>query len=99
MIGAGYWGPNLARNFRASPEWELAAICDLDVGRALRVSDSIGGAPVTTDLREVLAAEALQVVGAFDLVQEGHESAQLVRPTMYPASPASASARTPPSRR
>ena len=62
VIGAGYWGPNLARNFRASPEWELAAICDLDVGRALRVSDSIGGAPVTTDLREVLADPTVDAV-------------------------------------
>ena len=26
VIGAGYWGPNLARNFRASPDWELAAM-------------------------------------------------------------------------
>ena len=23
VIGAGYWGPNLARNFRASPDWHL----------------------------------------------------------------------------
>ena len=24
VIGAGYWGPNLVRNFRASPDWDLA---------------------------------------------------------------------------
>ena len=30
VIGAGYWGPNLARNFTASPDWELAGIVDLD---------------------------------------------------------------------
>ena len=37
VIGAGYWGPNLVRNFRASPDWELAAVCDLDVARARQV--------------------------------------------------------------
>ena len=54
VVGAGYWGPNLARNFRTNPAWNLAAICDLDLERARRVAESVGGAPVTSDLREVL---------------------------------------------
>jgi predicted dehydrogenase len=29
-VGAGYWGPNLARNFHRSEQWELRAVCDLD---------------------------------------------------------------------
>ena len=41
VVGAGYWGPNLARNFRSSPDWELASICDIDVERAQRVADSV----------------------------------------------------------
>ena len=28
VIGFGYWGPNLARNFNAHPELELRTICD-----------------------------------------------------------------------
>jgi predicted dehydrogenase len=28
LIGYGYWGPNLARNFNSNPDLELAAICD-----------------------------------------------------------------------
>ncbi|HKP06546.1 MAG TPA: Gfo/Idh/MocA family oxidoreductase [Microbacterium sp.] len=62
VIGAGYWGPNLARNFRASAEWELAAICDLDIARALRVSDSIGGVPVTAEFEDVLADPTIDAV-------------------------------------
>ena len=54
VVGAGYWGPNLARNFRSNPAWNLAAICDLDIERARRVAESVGGAPVTGALREVL---------------------------------------------
>ena len=54
VIGAGYWGPNLARNFRAGAEWNLVAICDLDEQRARGVADSVGGVPVTSDLNEVL---------------------------------------------
>lgn len=37
VIGAGYWGPNLVRNFRGSPDWDLVAVCDLDPERANRV--------------------------------------------------------------
>ncbi|GGK98045.1 oxidoreductase [Salinibacterium xinjiangense] len=62
VIGAGYWGPNLARNFRASTDWELAAICDLDRGRAEKLADSLGGIPVVTDLDQLLADPELDAV-------------------------------------
>lgn len=62
VVGAGYWGPNLARNFRASPDWTLATICDLDAERAQRVSDSVGGVPISTSLEEVLADPGIDAV-------------------------------------
>lgn len=62
VVGAGYWGPNLARNFRAAVDWELAGICDLDVDRATAVAASIGGVPVTASLDEVLADPAVDAV-------------------------------------
>jgi predicted dehydrogenase len=34
VVGAGYWGPNLVRNFRASADWDLVAVCDVDEQRA-----------------------------------------------------------------
>jgi len=33
VIGYGYWGPNVARNFNACAEAKLAAICDTNEGR------------------------------------------------------------------
>jgi predicted dehydrogenase len=62
VVGAGYWGPNLARNFRASPDWDLAAICDLDESRARAVSELVGGIPVVTDLNRLLADPELDAV-------------------------------------
>jgi predicted dehydrogenase len=62
VIGAGYWGPNLARNFRTSPEWELAAICDLDRERAEALSDRVGRVDVYTDLDELLARDDIDAV-------------------------------------
>ncbi|MFG6404031.1 MULTISPECIES: Gfo/Idh/MocA family protein [unclassified Microbacterium] len=62
VVGAGYWGPNLARNFRASDEWNLAAVCDLDIDRARQVAESVGGAPVTSDLNEIWSDPLIDAV-------------------------------------
>ncbi|MCD9196895.1 Gfo/Idh/MocA family protein [Aeromicrobium wangtongii] len=60
VIGAGYWGPNLARNFRASADWDLRAVCDLDLDRARSVAGD--GVAVTTSLDEVLARPDIDAV-------------------------------------
>jgi predicted dehydrogenase len=62
VIGAGYWGPNLARNFRSNRAWNLAAICDLDLDRARRVAEAVGGAPVTDSLVDVLRDPLIDAV-------------------------------------
>ena len=33
LIGYGYWGPNLARNFNVNPDFDLTAICDFSPKR------------------------------------------------------------------
>jgi predicted dehydrogenase len=62
VVGAGYWGPNLARNFSASPDWQLIAICDLDRDRAQLVADQLGRVPVVTSLDELLASDDLDAI-------------------------------------
>jgi len=36
VIGCGYWGPNLVRNFARHPEVKVEAVCDRDLKRAER---------------------------------------------------------------
>lgn len=62
VIGAGYWGPNLARNFSTSPDWDLAAICDLDLERATALADRVGRVDVHTSLDELLARDDIDAV-------------------------------------
>ena len=52
VIGAGYWGPNLVRNFGASPDWDLRLVCDLDLDRARKVAGP--HVEVTAQLHRVL---------------------------------------------
>lgn len=62
VIGAGYWGPNLVRNFRGSPHWQLVAVCDLDAERAAKVVGDARGVDVMTSLDEVLARADVDAV-------------------------------------
>ena len=40
VIGCGYWGPNLIRNFADLPGAELVAVADRDEGRRARIKGS-----------------------------------------------------------
>lgn len=48
VIGCGYWGPNLVRNFGRYSGAEVAAVCDAQYERALRVGNDYR-VPVITD--------------------------------------------------
>ena len=37
VIGCGYWGPNLIRNFINIPECEMSICCDLDENKLNRM--------------------------------------------------------------
>src|ERR1035441_9759475 len=62
VIGAGYWGPNLIRNFGASDSCDLRWVCDLDEQRANKVVGRHSGARVTTSLEHVLNDDAVEAV-------------------------------------
>jgi predicted dehydrogenase len=61
VIGCGYWGPKLIRNFSALPEAELAMVCDLQVERLSAVGEEYPGTQLTTDLEVMLASEVAAV--------------------------------------
>lgn len=62
VVGAGYWGPNLVRNFRGSDAWSLAAVCDRDVDRATRVVGDAPGVEVVASVEELLRRDDVDAV-------------------------------------
>jgi predicted dehydrogenase len=62
VVGLGYWGPNLARNFAALPGSELAWCCDADASARERFAAAFRGTRFTGDLDELLADDALDAV-------------------------------------
>lgn len=62
VVGLGYWGPNLARNFAALPGSELAWCCDGDPAARDRFAAAFRGTQFTADLDDLLADERLDAV-------------------------------------
>ncbi|MBV9803323.1 MAG: Gfo/Idh/MocA family oxidoreductase [Solirubrobacterales bacterium] len=62
VVGLGYWGPNLARNFAAIGGCELAWCCDPSEQARARVAPSFPHARFTGDFDEVLADPSLDAV-------------------------------------
>jgi predicted dehydrogenase len=65
VIGCGYWGPNLLRNFAENEAAELRWICDADESRLAAMARRYPAAQTTTDYQRLLAdpnLDALAVV-------------------------------------
>jgi predicted dehydrogenase len=71
VVGLGYWGPNLARNFDALAE--LAWVCDSDADAVERAAGRFPQARATTDFDELLADDTLDAVAVATPVPSHYE--------------------------
>jgi predicted dehydrogenase len=62
VVGLGYWGPNLARNFDAIPACELRWLCDPSAEALAKPARSFPGARTTGALSDLLGDEDLDAV-------------------------------------
>jgi predicted dehydrogenase len=62
IVGLGYWGPNLVRNFHDVEDVEVAWICDLNEAALERIGRRYPAVKRTTSYEEVLADETVDAV-------------------------------------
>ena len=62
VVGLGYWGPNLARNFDRLPDAELAYCCDLDEANLAKARDLYPATVVTDRYEHLLADDTLDAI-------------------------------------
>lgn len=62
VLGYGYWGPNLVRNFAETAPARLVAVSDLAVDRLAEVHRRYPKVKLTTDFRDVLADRSVDAV-------------------------------------
>jgi len=62
VVGYGYWGPNLVRNFHETEGARMAVCCDLDPQRLARAHRRFPGVECTSDYDAVLRNPAIAAV-------------------------------------
>lgn len=62
VIGYGYWGPNLVRNFAEVPDARVVKVCDLSADRLAMVRQRYPTIDTTSDFRELLDDPAVDAV-------------------------------------
>ena len=62
VVGLGYWGPNLARNFDRLPDAELTWLCDASEEARARWGPAFPSARTTADFDDLLNDHALDAV-------------------------------------
>ncbi len=62
VVGCGYWGPNLIRNFNALPDSKISAICDKDAKRLAHMQKLYPEAMITEHFVDFVKDEKLDAV-------------------------------------
>jgi predicted dehydrogenase len=62
VVGCGYWGPNLVRNFSQIPDCHVKMCCDLDEKKLARIKNLYPTITTTTRFEEVVADPSIDAV-------------------------------------
>ena len=62
VIGYGYWGPNIARNFSGLDNCQLVAVCDKSPASLKRAQRAHPGVELTTEMSHVLRSPDIDAV-------------------------------------
>jgi predicted dehydrogenase len=62
VIGYGYWGPNVVRNFHSLDNFDIAAVCDKNPTALSRAQRSYPGVRLTTDFNEIILSREIDAV-------------------------------------
>jgi predicted dehydrogenase len=85
VVGYGYWGPNIVRNFSALDRCEVVSVCDKNPKALKRAQKSYPGIQLTTDFATVLESPHIDAIAIvtpvwthFDLAKRALENGKHV---------------------
>lgn len=76
VIGYGYWGPNIVRNFQGLENAELVVVCDRSSAALKRAARACPGLHLTTDFSDVLKSPDVDAVAIVTPVWTHYELAK-----------------------
>lgn len=77
VVGYGYWGPNIVRNFHTQEESEVVRVCDKNSKCADRLRKAYPSIAFSADERDILYAPDIDVVAVVTPVWTHYELAKL----------------------
>ena len=78
VIGFGYWGPNIVRNFNAVDNAAVVAICDRNKDVLNKLSGSNPGVTLTTDVNEIINSGYIDLIAVVTPVSTHYDIAKKV---------------------
>jgi predicted dehydrogenase len=78
VIGCGYWGPNLVRNFFQHPDCGQVACCDLDEAKLRRMKGLYPSVETTRDVKDLLQDPEVRAVAVATPVHSHHSLGEMV---------------------
>src|SRR5580704_17343237 len=76
VLGYGYWGPNIVRNFHGQERSRVVAVCDKSPKSLKRVLQSYPDMRTTDDAKELLTAADIDVIAVVTPVWTHYELAK-----------------------
>lgn len=76
VIGYGYWGPRIVRNFQTTEECDVRLLCDRSLGALRRAERAHPGVQLTTDPCEVLTSRDIDAIAVVTPVWTHYELAK-----------------------
>jgi predicted dehydrogenase len=76
VIGYGYWGPNIVRNFTMVKGSKVISVCDVDPQALVKAKDLYPHLRVTADVQEIIKAKDIDVVAIITPVSSHYELAK-----------------------
>ena len=76
VVGCGYWGPNLIRNFSSLPQCDVRYVCDKDEKRLAHMKQLYPSVETTRDFDKIVADKEVDAVVIATPVHLHHELAK-----------------------
>jgi len=76
VIGYGYWGPNIVRNFSGHQDCQVVAVCDKSPAALARVGGRHPGVRMTTEADDILTSSEIDAVAIVTSVSSHYELAK-----------------------
>ncbi len=62
VVGCGYWGPNLIRNFHSLPDCRVKLVCDIDPKRLVHMKEVYPSVETTQDFEKIIGDKEVDTV-------------------------------------